>query len=104
MALFTVSRELGHSSTSLIEKRYGHVLTNRRVRGKTVEFRVEEYEKEIGEEVLQAVRLVTRGVTRASDPEKGPESKSPKFARGLPLPRVSDRDRTGDLQGHNLAL
>ena len=92
VALFTVSRELGHSSTSLIEKRYGHLLTNRRVRGETVEFRVEEYEKEIGEEVLQALRLVTRGVTRASDQTRNPEPESPNSSRGFDLPRVSDRD------------
>ena len=92
VALFTVSRELGHSSTSLIEKRYGHLLTNRRVRGETVEFRIEEYEKEIGKEVIRALGLVTRGDTRASDPARSPETESPNSARGLALQRVSDRD------------
>lgn len=58
IALFTVARVLGHSSTNLIERRYGHLLTNRKVRGETVAFEVEDYTEEIGEEVLRNLRLV----------------------------------------------
>lgn len=43
VALFTVARELGHSSTQLIERRYGHLLTNRQARGEKVEFRVDNH-------------------------------------------------------------
>lgn len=57
VSLYTVARELGHSSTRLIERRYGHLLTNRRTRGEVVEFRPETYEEEIGERLheLQVV-------------------------------------------------
>lgn len=57
MALFTVARELGHASTRLIERRYGHLLTNRRIRGDVVAFRPETYDEEIGDRVrnLRAV-------------------------------------------------
>lgn len=57
VALFTVARELGHSSTRLIERRYGHLLTNRRVRSDVVGFRPETYEEEIGER-LHDLRVV----------------------------------------------
>lgn len=57
VALYTVARELGHASTNLIERRYGHLLTNRRTRGEHVEFRPETYEEELGERLhdLQVV-------------------------------------------------
>lgn len=58
VALFTVARELGHSSTRLIERRYGHLLTNRRVRSDVVAFRPETYEEEIGEQIHE-LRLVS---------------------------------------------
>lgn len=58
VALFTVARELGHSSTNLIERRYGHLLTNRKVRGEAVAFEVEDYTEEIGEETLRDLHWV----------------------------------------------
>jgi integrase len=59
VALFTVARELGHSSTRLIERRYGHLLTNRRVRSEDVSFRLEEYVgEEVPEEVVRELRVV----------------------------------------------
>lgn len=53
---------------------------------------------------FSALGLVTRTVTRAFDQEQSPEPESRNSSRGCYLPRVDDRDRTGDLQDHNLAL
>jgi integrase len=39
VTLFTVSRELGHSSTRMLEEHYGHLLRNRSVRGELVSYR-----------------------------------------------------------------
>lgn len=36
---FTVSRELGHSSSAMVERRYGHLLENRSVRLEEISFR-----------------------------------------------------------------
>lgn len=59
MALFTVARELGQSSTRLIERRYGHLLTNRHVRGEGVAFRLDDYVgEEVSEEVVRELRVV----------------------------------------------
>lgn len=60
VALFTVARELGHSSTRLIERRYGHLLTNRRTRGEEVEFRVRDHVDEIPEGLLRDLRAQDR--------------------------------------------
>lgn len=56
-ALFTLARKLGHASTRLGERRYGHLLTNRRVRDDVMAFRPETYDEEIGDRVrnLRAV-------------------------------------------------
>lgn len=50
VAVYTVARELGHRSTSMIEDRYGH-LHDRAVAGgsEVVEFRVEGYRDQLGE-------------------------------------------------------
>jgi integrase len=52
VALYTVARELGHSSTDMIEDRYGH-LHDRAVLGgsEVVEYRVEHHRETIGERV-----------------------------------------------------
>lgn len=39
VTLFTVSRELGHASTQMVEEFYGHLLQNRTVRGEVVSYR-----------------------------------------------------------------
>lgn len=48
VAMYTVARELGHSSTSMIEERYGH-LHDRAVLGgsEVVEYRVEHHQEEL---------------------------------------------------------
>ncbi|MEX0912248.1 MAG: tyrosine-type recombinase/integrase, partial [Gemmatimonadota bacterium] len=50
LALYTVARELGHSSTNMIEDRYGH-LHDRAVLGgsEVVEYRVEHHREKIGD-------------------------------------------------------
>lgn len=47
VALYTVSRELGHSSTRMVERVYSH-LGQVRHRSEVVEYRVEEFEEELG--------------------------------------------------------
>lgn len=55
VALYSVARELGHSSTRLIEERYGHLAQNPD-RKPTVEYRAEEHKEALGERLkaLQA--------------------------------------------------
>ncbi len=48
IALYTVSRELGHSSTRMVERVYSH-LGRVRHRSEVVEYRVGEFEEELGE-------------------------------------------------------
>lgn len=48
VALYTVSRELGHTSTRMVERVYSH-LGDVRHRSDVVEYRVEQYAKELGE-------------------------------------------------------
>jgi len=59
VALYTVARELGHSSTAMIEDRYGH-LHDRVEEGtaEVVEFRVEQWRERLGERLsaLEASR------------------------------------------------
>jgi integrase len=52
VALYSVARELGHSSTDMIEDRYGH-LHDRAVLGgsEVIEYRVEHHREKIGERV-----------------------------------------------------
>lgn len=57
VALFTVARELGHTSTRLIEERYGHLLVNRKGRYEEVAFRLEDHLESIKKERLRALQL-----------------------------------------------
>ncbi len=50
VAVWTVSREMGHSSTTMVEKIYGHLGTIRH-RAEVVEYRVEHHGDRIGERV-----------------------------------------------------
>jgi integrase len=59
VAPFTVARELGHSSATMIEKVYSH-LGQVRHRAEVVEYRVEAFREELGE------RLVALGATATS--------------------------------------
>ncbi len=61
VAVYTVSRELGHSSTGMVEAVYSH-LGDVRPRGETVEFRVEPFAGILGER-LRALRFGTTGGT-----------------------------------------
>ena len=55
VAPFTVARELGHSSTSMIEKRYGHLHDRAEADGtEVVEFRVEHHRDKV-EDRLEAL-------------------------------------------------
>jgi integrase len=48
VSVFTVSRELGHSSTALIERTYGHLADrNRQHRAEVVEYRVDQHRKHL---------------------------------------------------------
>jgi len=64
---YTVARELGHGSTTMVEKVYSHLGTVRH-RSEVVEYRVEQHTATLGDR-LEALRLdeekVTRHVTRA---------------------------------------
>lgn len=48
VALYTVSRELGHASTAMVERVYSH-LGDVRHRSEVVEYRVEQYEDKLGD-------------------------------------------------------
>jgi hypothetical protein len=52
--VFTVARELGHSSTDMVEQVYAHLGTVRH-RSEQVEYRVEQHEKALGDR-LTALR------------------------------------------------
>ena len=54
VAAWTVAREVGHSSTAMIEKTYGH-LGQARHRAEAVEYRVEQHLKTL-EDRLAAIR------------------------------------------------
>ena len=54
VAAWTVAREVGHSSTAMIEKTYGH-LGQARHRAETVEYRVEQHIKTLEERLQQLV-------------------------------------------------
>lgn len=60
VAMWTVAKELGHSSTRLIEERYGH-LGEVRHRSEVVEFRVDQHREALGErlEALEALAAAT---------------------------------------------
>jgi hypothetical protein len=64
-AVYTVSRELSHSSTGMVEAVYSH-LGEVRPRGEVVEFRGEHF-ADILEERVRALRLGTTGGTTRSD-------------------------------------
>lgn len=49
--------EIGHSSTRLIERRYGHLLKNRRTRGEEVEFRIENHQEDLGEDRINELSV-----------------------------------------------
>ena len=48
VSVFTVSRELGHSSTAMVEKVYSHLGTTRH-RSEVVEYRVEQHAATLGD-------------------------------------------------------
>ena len=48
VSAFTVSREMGHGGTGLVDRIYGHV-SDVRQRGEVVEFRVENHRKVLAE-------------------------------------------------------
>jgi len=48
VSVFTVSRELGHSSTAMVEKVYSHLGTMRH-RSEVVEYRVEQHVATLGD-------------------------------------------------------
>jgi len=50
VALFTVAREVGHSTTRLIEERYGH-LVHVATRSEIVEFRLDHYAEHVKEQI-----------------------------------------------------
>lgn len=58
--MFTVARELGHTSTRLIDERYGHLHRNPNERCRTDEMSlgVGDYVEGMGEEMVQALRAV----------------------------------------------
>lgn len=64
VAVYTVSRELGHSSTGMVEAVYSH-LGETRHRGEAVEFRAEGFADILGDRLraLQARAFVTAAVT-----------------------------------------
>ena len=58
--LYTVARELGHSSTDMIEDRYGHLHDRAVVGGsEVVEFRVETYREKLGDRLVTLETEVT---------------------------------------------
>src|SRR2546427_578654 len=61
VAAFTVAKEVGHSSTAMIEKVYGH-LGQVRHRSKYVEYRVEQHKQAI--RALRKVRKLSRHMLR----------------------------------------
>jgi integrase len=57
VAMYTVARELGHRSTTMLEDRYGHLHDRTEGGGiKVVEFRIECHREQIPQEKLEAVR------------------------------------------------
>ncbi len=48
MSLYTVSRELGHGSTAMVQRVYAH-LGEVRHRSKVVEYRVHHWKKKLGD-------------------------------------------------------
>lgn len=72
VAKYTVQKELGHGSSALVDRIYGH-LGQIRHRAEAVEYRVENHEKEIGDavrELQNRADFVTTSVTTA---ENAPE-------------------------------
>ncbi len=61
VSVYTVSRELGHGSTDMVEKVYSHLGTVRH-RSEEVEFRIEQHFEVLGQR-LEGLPFVTRNVT-----------------------------------------
>ena len=61
VAAFTVAGEVGHSSTAMIERVYGH-LGQQRHRAKVVEYRVEQHKQAI--RALAKARKLSKHVLR----------------------------------------
>jgi hypothetical protein len=62
VSLWTVSRELGHSSTGMIERTYGHLGTVRH-RAEVVEYRLDQHRVRLGQRLEKF-----EGMTPAQDP------------------------------------
>ncbi|HEX4628778.1 MAG TPA: hypothetical protein VH137_08315 [Gemmatimonadales bacterium] len=68
VSVFTVSRELGHASTAMVERVYAH-LGETRHRRDVVEYRIEPFADMLGERLttLQASENVTTELARRSE-------------------------------------
>ena len=59
VSIYTVSRELGHTSPAMVQRVYAHLGTVRH-RSEVVEYRVEQHRKELGER-LEALKRASSG-------------------------------------------
>lgn len=60
VAIWTVARELGHSSTELVERIYGHLGTVRH-RSEVVEYQIQHHEKQLGDRLRSLRALAVTG-------------------------------------------
>ena len=81
MSPFTVSRELGHGSRTMIEEVYAHLGTMRH-RSDVVEYRLEQH-RDVLADCLSKLGFVTTVVTTGCGREDNEEPRSRKAAAGV---------------------